>query len=87
MAPHILAAISGAYGQHWGTAQDLTFGIPMGGFITLVLVSLFLFRSGHERAHRLQLLRERRRAELEHRRPDQLEAIHDRPQVEEAWPR
>jgi hypothetical protein len=69
-----------------GTAQDLTLGIPMGVTVALVLISLFLYRSGHERAHRLQVLREERRQELEHQRPEMLEAIHREPRVEEGAP-
>lgn len=69
-----------------GTAQVLTFGIPLGGFGFLVLLSLFVFRSGHERAHRAQVMRRQRRAELEHERPSQLEAIHAHPSIEEELP-
>lgn len=70
-----------------GTAQVLTFGLPLGAFSGLVFLALFVYRSGHERAHRLQVLREQRRAELEHQRPDQLEVIHEHPNIEESLPR
>ena len=78
-----LLAISGTT---WGTAQDLTFGIPLGMFCALFFVSLFLLRSGHERAHRLQVLRERRREELTHQRPRTLETVHGSPSAEEGRP-
>ena len=70
-----------------GTAQVLTFGLPLGTFGMLVFLSLFVYRSGHEKAHRAQVLREQRREELGHQRPDQLEAIHEHPSIEEELPR
>lgn len=70
-----------------GTAQVLTFGLPLGAFGALVFLSLFVYRSGHEKAHRQQVLREQRREELSHERPKQLEMIHEHPSVEEELPR
>lgn len=87
MMHEILAVVYQISGQRWGTAQDLTFGIPMGITIALTLASLFAYRSGHERAHRIQVLREQRREELSHQRPQQLEALHDEPHIEEGAPR
>lgn len=69
-----------------GTAEVLTFGFPLGAFGLIVFLALFVIRSGHERAHRLQVLRERRREELDHQRPTQLEAIHAHPSIEEELP-
>lgn len=79
--------IAGKIGeQSIGTAQVLTFGLMLGVFGMLVFLSLFLYRSGHERAHRLQVLREQRREELNHQRPRQLEVIHEHPSLEEELP-
>lgn len=73
-------------GTTWGTAQDLTFGIPLGIFFAIVLLSMFVLRSGHERAHRTQVLREQRREELSHQRPKNLELLHEHPSLEEGRP-
>lgn len=85
----LLAASTGARLSETaiGTAQVLTFGIPLGVFGTIVFLSLFLYRSGHERAHRAQVLREQRREELQHQRPERLELIHEHPSIEEELPR
>lgn len=74
-------------GATLGAAQNLTMGILLGTFIALAILTLFFFRSGHERAHRRQLLRELRREELQHQRSEQLEAFHDQPPLEEGLTR
>lgn len=82
----LLAAIQQS-GSTIGTAQDMTFAILLGVFIALAILALFFFRSGHERAHRRQVLREQRRNELSYQRSAQLEAIHEHPAVGEGLPR
>lgn len=39
-----------------GTAQVMTFAIPLGFFMAVVVASLFWLRSGHERARRQVLV-------------------------------
>lgn len=41
----------------WGNAQDLTLGIFMGATIFFALLMPLWMRSGHERAHRTNVLR------------------------------
>jgi hypothetical protein len=81
---HTVLALTGA---QWGTAQDLTFGIPIGAFGAVVILALFWARSGHERAHRLRVLGRDFRREHERRRPQELEDLEPPPQTGENLPR
>ena len=44
--------VAAANGSRLGTAQDMTFAIPLGVFMALAVAQLFWLRSGHERASR-----------------------------------
>lgn len=81
---HTVLAITGT---QWGTAQDLTMGIPLGAFMALVIFALFWTRSGHERAHRRRVLGRDFRREHERQRPQELEDLEPPPQTGENLPR
>lgn len=81
---HALLALTGT---QWGTAQDLTFGILLGVFCALVIMLLFWMRTGHERAHRDQVLRRAFRHSHERGRLKELEEHEPPPQAKEMFPR
>lgn len=88
----LLAAIAttgptGVNGSTVGTAQDLTFGIPIGVFWTLAIILLFWLRTGHERAHRRQALRRAFRDLHERGRLPELEQYEPAPTSRENLPR
>lgn len=57
-----------------GTAQDMTFAIPIGVFMALALLFLFWLRSGHERAQREVQVREQQDRERSQERSHVLQA-------------
>lgn len=81
---HTVLAITGT---EWGTAQDLTMGIPLGAFIALVIFILFWARSGHETAHRMRVLGRDFRRQNERERPQELEDLEPPPHTGETSPR
>lgn len=71
-------------GRVWGMAQDLTLGIFMGTTIFFALVIPLWMRSGHERAHRTNVLRLAHEEQTKHwRRPAELEALEPPPKAGE----
>lgn len=74
-------------GTQWGTAQNETFGILIGVFIMVVLLTLFWSRTGHETAHRRNVMRQVARAALERGRPQELEDQEPPPRAGESLPR
>jgi len=81
---HVLLALTGT---QWGTAQDLTFGILIGAFGAVAIMTLFWLRTGHERAHRHQVLRRAFRDTDERGRLHELEEQEPPPQAREMFPR
>lgn len=74
-------------GIQWGTAQDETMAIFLGVFIMVVLLALFWARSGHETAHRQNVLRQVVRGRYERGRLRELEDKEPPPQPGENLPR
>lgn len=72
---HLLAVATPlTYGARLGTAQDETFAVILGTFMTLSLLMMFWLRSGHERARRSVLVRRERDREETRERAQILEA-------------
>lgn len=72
---HLLLATNPlTYGARLGTAQDETFAILLGTFMTLSVLMLFWLRSGHERSRRAVMTRRQRNRENDRERARILDA-------------
>lgn len=86
-AMRVTALLAAMKVTDWGTAQDFTAGLFFGATIFAAIMTLFYFRSGHERAHRRHVLRKVDSIRQEQDRPKELRDLEPPPQSGENKPR